>query len=176
MKVFEGQLSSLFVAGYCGESCSSRFLFMKGTFRGGLGLDYIDGTNWKVRNAIVYEASNRNVYSICAGSRTDGASSRLLGGHINLLPVEAQNTPPAWLHDKHYRSAHVYYDGSPIRSIRRSEADWVFYDGLVSMKPKTMGLPRWRLVCFIAWAGVRLFGFKPWNQYRRHEKKTALHL
>lgn len=148
---------------------------MKGRYFGTAALDYVDGVHWDVRYPMSYVASNGNKYDMCKGTRTDGASSRFLFGHFNFLPADAQNTPTAWLHDKHYRTGHVYDNSVPVRVIRRSEADWLFYDGLKSMNSATgLRAVRWQIVCSMAWLGLRVFGWSVWNRYRRHEVKRTI--
>lgn len=133
-------------------------------FNGTPVVEYLYGSNWKVVNSLVFRCFENELYEVPAGTATDGASARLFWGHVNLLPAPVQNNPAAWLHDHHYRTGWVYFEGKPTRRIDRKEADLIFKICLESfnMSPS---------VCRRAHMGLRLLAWSAWNTYRKHELK-----
>lgn len=131
-------------------------------FHGQPSITNVGGDYWVVSNRLVYIDLSGFEYELPEGAPTDGASSRLFNGHLNLLPSHAQNSPPSWLHDWHYRKGHVYRDNISFRPITRIDADRLFQEGLI-----LSGVGRW--TAWKAYMGVRTFGFIPWNSYRKHE-------
>ena len=124
--------------------------------------EYLFGTYSKVVSTLVFRSLDDELYELPDGTPTDGASARLCWGYINLLPAPVQNNPASWLHDHHYRTGWVFRDGKPFRKITRAEADDVFRQCLeaYNMSPS---------VCGRAYRALRLFGWRPWNAYRKHE-------
>lgn len=82
--------------------------------------------------------------------------------------------PQSWLHDLHYRTGQVWtvFDNyvKPVRRITKSEADWLFYEGLRRMAPDPwLKWARWQLVSLMAYLGVRFGGMYVWWRYRSEE-------
>lgn len=114
-------------------------------------------------NQLIYTDLDGYDYQLPAGASTDGASSRLFNGHINLLPTNAQNSAPSWLHDWHYRKGKVYRNNQPFEDITRKEADLLLREGLILSNVGETTARR-------AYLGVRLFGWMAWNKYRKHRR------
>lgn len=100
---------------------------------------------------IVRYADGRE-FIIPAGFETDFGSSRI--GRWNFLSVEAADGWGTVPHDHHYWSG----------IISRLEADRYFYESLL-VDPDVSKYDAWK-----GYYGVRLFGWKPWNDHRRREQ------
>lgn len=140
---------------------------MKTGFNGIASIEYMGfGAYVRVIDGMTFRTRDGDEYELCSKTESDGASARLFNGHINLLPTAAQNGPEAWLHDQHYRTGFVWSGGKKSRRITRKEADIVFAEGLFVRN--IIGLD-W----FIAYYGLRIFGFATWHRYRMADKARA---
>jgi hypothetical protein len=112
--------------------------------------------------SFVYTSLDGEQYEAPAGNVTDGTSTRLLAGHLNIFPTSAQRNPAGTLHDIHYRTGYVWKDGRKHRVISRKEADQIFAECL---QLQNLGF-----VAFYGYWGLRVFGFLAWRNYRNRER------
>jgi hypothetical protein len=112
-----------------------------GTFTGPLRLEYIDGKDWEVFEAFVYQPTTGPAVLVPAGFTTDFASIPRFFWRV--LPPTGRYGKAAVIHDYIYRT--------PTAPFTRAEADGIFRDAM-----KDLGVGWFtRTVMFRA---VRLFG------------------
>lgn len=135
-------------------------------FLGDLLIKYVDGKRWEVAEGFTYRIGDPNsrVYvRIPTGFVTDFASMPL--GIVFKSPGGKWDKP-AVVHDVLYKRG--YADGScqVRRSVTRRDADDIFKEAMA-----VAGV-NW-LARQIIYAGVRLGGFRAWNEHRRNDGNRA---
>lgn len=119
----------------------------------------LDGVRWQLLRPLRYTSLAGSEFIVPGNFITDFASSRI--GAINLLPPQfAYNESPV-LHDW------LYYSGTVDRAV----ADRLFKEALGLQNATSF-------IQFKAYRGVRLFGWRAWNQHRQRDngKLTAQQL
>lgn len=132
---------------------------MRPGFHGNHDRRSIGGGYDEILSSFKYVSMDGDSYEAPKGFTTDGASTHMAFGHLNLFPTPAQHGPQASLHDIHYRTGFVWKDGLRLRSITRKEADRIFSE---SLELQNMYLPAW-----YGYWGLRIFGWLVWRKYRR---------
>lgn len=114
---------------------------LKGRFNTELDLRYLDGREWSVLRAFVYESDTAGLILVPAGFVTDFASIPRF--FWRLLPPTGQYGKAAVIHDYLYVTATM--------PVTRAEADAVFLEAMTDL-----GVPV--VTRRLMWAAVRAFG------------------
>lgn len=93
-----------------------------------------------------------NKITVPAGFKTDLASIPRFFWRV--LPPVGRYDKAAVVHDYLYQ----------FNGVTRKQADDVLLEGM-----RVLGVPGWQ--CNVIYAGVRVGGWKPWNDYRQKEKQ-----
>lgn len=133
-------------------------------FVGDLLIEYIDGKRWKVLQGFTYRlvhADGLQYVHIPYGFITDFASFPL---QTFMHSPGGKWDKAAIVHDVLYKTGVVSVDGGDPRPMTRGECDDVL---LEAMEVAGVDWFRRRII----YAGVRVGGWKAWNEHRKRERE-----
>lgn len=132
-------------------------------FLGDLLVGYIDGKRWRIAEAFTYrlcDPQGVQFVHIGRGFVTDFASMPL---NVIFRSPGGKWDKPAVVHDCLYKTGFVSVDGcDQPRLITRAEADAIFDEAM-----QVAGVNR--VARWIIYQGVRIGGWRAWNQHRKFE-------
>lgn len=141
---------------------------MRNNFLGDLLIAYIDGTRWKVVEGFTYrlcQPDGVQFVRIERGFITDFASFPL---GIFMRSPGGKWDKAAVVHDCLYKTARVSVENKQEpRIVTRGEADAIF---LEAMEVAGVDWLRRRII----YAGVRVGGWRAWNQHRKAEADVSI--
>jgi Protein of unknown function (DUF1353) len=127
-----------------------------GTFTTPLIVEYLDGRNWRLMQEFDFASEVlERIVRVPAGFVTDFASIPRV--FWSLLPPTGKYGKAAVIHDDAYQ-----FPGMVAPAITRIQADRLFREGMNALR--VAPFTKWTL-----FVGVRAFGWRTWNAYRRKE-------